>query len=363
MCRPTQDGSKGMRRSGSLGFLLPVGILLVTLSAHGQMETAQPPSGFTVEVLDAMPRLPGNLGALPAPPEPATNPTTSAKIELGRALFFDKHLSRDNSISCAVCHDPAKAYSDGRKRAIGIGKRPLPRRSPTLLNVAYNTRQFWDGRASTLEQQVAGPIFSANEMGMDPSILMERVRSVPEYRRGFRQAFGREINFEDIKKAIAAFERTLVTPDSAFDRYMQGEKQSLTTEQKRGLILFVGKARCSACHNGPNFTDNKFHSLGVLPGERYGDDAGRYAVTRKSEDRHAFKTPTLRNVALQAGYMHNGGLATLSDVIDFYDKGGGQGPKSKLLFQLGLTPFEKQDLLAFLQALNGRMPPLDRRLD
>jgi cytochrome c peroxidase len=315
-----------------------------------------PPVGITVEMLDQMAQLPGRLGPLPEVRAPAGNPQTEAKIDLGSLLFHDKRLSRDQSISCATCHDPAKAFSDGRKTAVGIGQKALPRRTPSLLNGAYNSSQFWDGRARSLEDQASMPVFAAKEMGMDQTSLLTRLRAVPDYRRKFRQVFGRDINFEDVKRSIAAFERTLVTPGSAFDRYMQGDKQALTGQQKRGLILFFGKAACSACHNGANFTDNKFHSLGLLPRERADADSGRYAVTHRPADRHAFKTPSLRNVTLQSPYMHNGAIATLPEVIDFYDQGGGAGPRSKLIFKLGLTPAEKQDLLAFLQALVGRMP-------
>jgi cytochrome c peroxidase len=315
-----------------------------------------PPMGITVDMLDQMSRLPGALGPLPEVRAPADNPQTAAKIDLGSLLFHDKRLSRDQSISCATCHDPAKAFSDGRKTAVGIGQKALPRRTPSLLNAAYNSSQFWDGRAGSLEDQASMPVFAAKEMGMDETTVLTRLQAVPEYRRRFRQVFARNVNFEDVKKSIAAFERTLVTPGSSFDRYMQGDKQALTGQQKRGLILFFGKAACSACHNGANFTDNKFHSLGLLPGERADADPGRYAVTHRLADRHAFKTPSLRNVTLQSAYMHNGSIATLPEVIDFYDQGGGNGPRSKLIFQLGLTPAEKQDLLAFLQALVGRMP-------
>jgi len=328
-------------------------------SQPGRAGPAAP--AFTTEMLDAMASLPGELAALPPPPVPPENPESPAKIELGRLLFHDKQLSRDGSISCATCHDPNKGYSDGRKRAIGVTGKILPRRSPSLLNAAYNSSQFWDGRARSLEQQAAAPMLSSDEMGMpDQAALVARVEGVGEYRRRFHDVFGGEINVDDVKRAIAAFERTLVTPDSAFDRYIGGDKQALTLRQKRGLILFFGKAACTGCHNGPNFTDNKFHSLGLLPGEQAEADVGRFAVTRDPADRHAFKTPSLRNATQQSPYMHNGSIATLPEVIDFYNKGGGRGPKSKLVFKLQLTELEKQDLLAFLQSLAGRMPEESR---
>jgi cytochrome c peroxidase len=304
-----------------------------------------------------MTHLPGGLVPLPAPPIPPGNPQTESKIELGRKLFFDKRMSEDGSTSCATCHDPAKAYSDGRPTALGINQTPLSRRTPSVLNSAYNSVQFWDGRSSSLEEQALMPVLNRHEMGMaDPNRLLARIQGVPEYRRSFQAVFGREVNLQDIQRAIAAFERTLITPDSAFDRYAAGEKQALTDRQKRGLILFFGKAACSECHNGPNFTDNKFHSLGRLPGGHEDRDLGRFAISRNRADLHAFKTPSLRSASRQSYFMHNGAFSSLSRVIDFYDDGGGKGPKSNLLFQLHLTDAEQQDLLTFLQSLAGQMP-------
>jgi cytochrome c peroxidase len=344
-----------------LGFTLAA--VVATPPARPQLESPvgpapgiAPPVGITIEILDRMSRLPGALGPLPEVHAPPGNPQTAAKIDLGSLLFHDKRLSRDQSISCATCHDPAKAFSDGRKTAVGIGQKVLPRRTPSLLNAAYNTSQFWDGRVRSLEDQASMPVLAANEMGVNETLLLTRLRAVPEYHQKFRQAFGHDINFDDIKNSIAAFERTLVTPGSAFDRYLQGDKKALDSQQKSGLILFFGKAACSECHNGPNMTDNKFHSLGLLPGERRDADLGRYAVTHNPADRHAFKTPSLRDVTLRSPYMHNGSIQTLPEVIDFYNQGGGDGPKSKLIFKLDLTPAEKEDLLAFLQSLVGRMP-------
>jgi cytochrome c peroxidase len=335
-------------------------VLGVTAAAAGQMQkplpAATPPPGLTIAVLDSLKRLPGGLSALPAPPIPRDNPQTRAKIELGRLLFFDKRLSRDRSTSCATCHDPDKAYSDGRARAVGIGHAILSRRAPSLLNGAYNSSQFWDGRARSLEEQALAPMLSAKEMGMaDPKALLARLQGVPEYSRRFSSVFGRAVNLLDIERAIAAFERTLVTPGAAFDRYAEGDKQALTDQQKRGLILYIGKASCSQCHSGPNFTDNKFHSLGLLPGQSDDDDPGHFAVTKNPADLHAFKTPSLRDATDESRFMHNGAIATLADVIEFYNQGGGRGTKSSLLFKLDLTADEKDDLLAFLHSLAGRV--------
>lgn len=342
-------------------------LLLIVLAAeiatdlHGQDSSPPaPPSrplGLTIERLDGMAQFPGGITALPPVSVPPDNPQTQAKIDLGGMLFFDKNLSGDHSTSCATCHDPAKAFSDDSPTAVGIHGSALARRAPSLLNSAYNTAQFWDGRSRTLEQQALVPVLGKNEMGMPTTASLVAILSkVPEYRRRFREAFNREINLADVTRAIAAFERTLVTPDSAFDRYAGGDKQALTEQQKRGLILFIGKAACSQCHNGPNFTDNKFHSLGIFPGDKTDADPGRFAITRNPADRHAFKTPSLRSASQQSHFMHNGSLHSLEQVIAFYDEGGGSGPKSKLLFQLHLTDAEELDLLAFLNALGAKVP-------
>ncbi len=335
--------------------------LLLALPWCPSAAQSAPPPSLSVEFLDTLTRLPGNLSVLPAsPPIPVNNPQTPAKIELGRRLFFDPLLSRDGSLSCASCHDPNKAFSDARPRAVGIGNKVLTRRSPTVLNAAYNPAQFWDGRAGSLEQQAGMPMLSATEMGMpDKAWLVNRLRQIPSYRQDFNQAFGGDLRFEQITRAVAAFERTLVTPDSAFDRYAGGEKQALTAQQKRGLILFFAKASCSQCHNGPTFTDNKFHVLGRLPGEERKRDPGRFAVSKNAADRGAFKTPSLRNVSARAPYMHNGSLATLPEVISWYNRGGGVGRKSDLIQPLKLTADEQADLLSFMESLSGTMPQVE----
>lgn len=315
---------------------------------------------LTLEMLELLPSLPGEIDSLPAVPEPADNPTTNDKVALGMRLFFDKSLSRDRSMSCATCHDPAKGYGDGLPRASGFGKQELKRHSPTLLNAAYNEPQFWDGRASGLEEQALGPILAAAEMNMpSTSEVVKRINESSAYDGRFEQVFGEPASMENIAKAIAAFERTLVTPDSPFDRYMAGDKAALTEQEKRGLALFVGKGSCSQCHTGPNFTDNKFHSLGGRQEGPPGNDLGRQEVTGDPADREAFKTPTLRNVSLTGPYMHDGSLSTLEEVVDYYNGGGGASEtKSELIFELQLGDEESADLVAFLNALTGRQPAL-----
>jgi cytochrome c peroxidase len=194
---------------------------------------------------------------------------------------------------------------------------------------------------------------------LDEKHLVDRLSSIAGYRQDFQSIFGGSPSLDSVTKAVAAFERTLITPDSRFDRYTMGDKNALSDAEKRGLILFIGKAACSECHNGPNFTDNKYHNLGIAPAHGNPEDVGRFAVTKNPEDRNAFKTPTLRNIALTAPYMHDGSSATLEDVVELYDRGGGDVPnKSKLIYELNLTPQEKADLVAFMKSLNGTMPEM-----
>jgi cytochrome c peroxidase len=296
-------------------------------------------------MLDTLKTLPGGLAALPAVPIPADNPQSAAKIELGKKLFFDTRLSLDRASSCATCHSPEKAFADSLPRAKGFKGALLPRNSPTVLNAAYNSAQFWDGRAATLDEQCKGPLLAPAEMNMlDEKHLVDRLNSIPGYRHDFQSIFGGSPSLDSVTRAVAAFERTLVTPDSRFDRYAMGDKSALSDSEKRGLILFIGKAACSECHNGPNFTDNKYHNLGIAAAHGSPDDVGRFAVTKNAEDRNSFKTPTLRNIALTAPYMHDGSSATLEEVVELYDRGGGDTPnKSKLIYKLDLTAQEKAD--------------------
>jgi len=258
-------------------------------------------------------------------------------------------------MSCSTCHDPSKGFSDGVSRPVGSHGFRLPRHTPSLLNAGYNSFQFWDGRASSLEQLIE-PLTSSKEMSMtDEGELVSRLIHNAFYRDTFRSVFGGEPSLNNVAKAVAAFERTIVSRGSRFDRYAGGDKAALTEAEKNGLVLFIGKAHCARCHSGPNFTDNTFHNIGINSG-----DDGRFRVTRLEEDRGAFKTPSLRNIAAHAPYMHDGSIPTLSAVIDYYDRGGNPGKgKSPFIFKTGLSNSEKRDLLEFLQALNE---PDDPRL-
>jgi cytochrome c peroxidase len=308
--------------------------------------------------LDAVRPLPGGLGVLPALPENRENPITPAKFELGRQLFEDARLSGDESLSCASCHPREMAYTEAVPFSEGSGGKPMPRHTPTLLNAAYYRYINWDGKFATIPELVLAVLANPRNMNMqDEDVLVARLESVPAYREQFRALFGGRPTKQRVALALDAYVRALTTPNSPFDRYAAGDTAALTDAQKHGLELFVGKAECAMCHRGPNFEDDQFHALGVG-----GDDAGRFKVTGIEADRNAFKTPTLRNVALTAPYMHDGSLSTLRDVIDFYNAGGGHNePKSVLLRKLNLTEREKADLAAFLESLTGTVKKLEVR--
>jgi cytochrome c peroxidase len=360
-------GGRFIRSQYSIG---AVSILLSFTLVHAQTTTDEMSSSkevdkarktvINVQILDQMTKLPGDLGPLPAVSFPMNNPQTQPKVELGKMLFFDTRLSGDNKSSCATCHDPARGFADGKARAIGFGGQELGRHSPTVLNVAYNEPQFWDGRAAGLEDQAEKPIEAAVEMNLPRTELARRLNNIPGYKTRFLDVFGGEANLQKVAKAIAAFERTLITPDSRFDQYMRGDKQALTEQEKRGLVLFVSKAACTQCHNGYNLTDNQFHVLGVPQQGPNALDVGRYEVTKDEMDKGAFKTPTLRNIALTGPYMHDGAFETLEQVVDFYNQGGGAvSNRSPKIMKLRLTQKEKEDLVAFLKTLTGKMPAVE----
>ena len=267
-------------------------------------------------------------------PVPESNPLTIEKIKLGRQLFFDTRLSRDGSMSCATCHDPKLAFGDSRKLAVGVAGTPGARRSPRIVNRVYGRSFFWDGRASSLESQVLQPISDPKEMDLKLEEAVTRV--------GF--------DVPTMRNALASYVRSILSGDSPYDRYLQGDRTALTEQQRTGLKLFSGKAGCASCHLGPNLTDERFHNTGI----GWPADQGRFAVTKKPEDRGAFKTPTLRDVARSQPFMHDGSLATLEEVIDFYDKGGKRNEHLDAdIRELHLSAEEKSALVAFLRALNG----------
>jgi len=336
-------------------------------------------------------RFPAALG-LPAMEVPADNPITPAKVALGRKLFLDRRLSPNGTMSCAMCHVPEQGFTAHElATSVGIGGRSVRRNAPTVLNVAWQQRLFHDGREVSLEDQVWGPLLAANEMG-NPSIgyVIERIGTLEDYRGLFEAAFdGRGPSAARLGAALASYQRTLVAGDSRFDRWrFGGEASALSAVEQAGFELFAGKGRCATCHRVGQrealFTDHGFHNTGIgwhrslgtpertrvelAPGvyteldrrtiasfsEPPANDVGRYEITLDPKDRWAYKTPSLRNVALTAPYMHDGSLPSLEAVVGFYDRGGIDNPeKSALIAPLGLTASERAALVAFLRALTG----------
>jgi cytochrome c peroxidase len=291
---------------------------------------------------------------------PADNPQTDAKVALGSQLFFDPRLSSDGTISCATCHDPQMAWANHNAVDTGIQGRKGTRNSGTILDAAYMDFQFWDGRARTLEEQALGPIHNPVEMGETLDNVVRKLNAIDGYRTQFRAVFGGDVTADGIAKAIAAFERTVLSGPSPYDRYRAGEKSAMPEAAVRGMRLFNGKARCRMCHGGPMFSDHGFHNLGVGM-DRPQPDIGREAVTKLARDRGRFKTPSLRNVALTWPYMHDGSVRTLDDVVEFYDRGGVKNPVLDIfVIPLDLTDDESEDLVAFLEALTGTLPKIDR---
>lgn len=318
---------------------------------------------------------------------PADNPLTRAKAELGRMLYFDRRLSRNSTISCATCHEPATGWAQHAAVATGINGAQGGRNSPTVLNRALGKTQFWDGRAASLEEQSLGPIQNPIEMGFTLPELIERLNGIEGYKLMFEKVFG-EVSPENIAKAIASFERTALTGGAPNDYYTQAESamkltpeeiEDLEEEDKarvekvlaeakahpmseaalRGRELFFKKAECSLCHVGENLTDELFHNIGIGM-EHEKPDEGRFVVSKNPEDTGAFKTPSLRDVALTGPYMHDGSDKTLLETIEFYDQGGTPNPHlSKRIRKLGLSKQDKDDLVVFLtEGLAGELPDI-----
>lgn len=296
------------------------------------------------------------LAALPkSVPEPKGNPTTAAKVELGKLLFFDPRLSGDNKMSCATCHLPDKAFGDGLAVGEGADGKHLARNTQTVFNVGFYSTLFWDGRADSLEQQALVPIQSPDEMNQDLDQLVRELAEIPQYEARFKQAFGGPVTERNIARALAAFQRTLVTRNSPFDRYLAGDKDALSRLAKEGLELFQGDAGCVRCHNGPLLSDGNYYRLGVDS-----RDKGRGGVTKKRDDLYKFRTPSLRNVAQTGPYMHNGSLGTLFDVVQFYYRDaptrGPEGLGLDIEPLLGQSFSEVDALVEFLKSLSGEPP-------
>jgi cytochrome c peroxidase len=321
-----------------------------------------------------------------APVEPRNNLGEASKVELGYQLFFDPILSNDKTTSCASCHHPDFGMADGLVKGVGAGGRgygahragtgpELARNTPSIFNVAFNEFQFWDGRVRSLEEQVLVPLFAENEMNQhDLAELLKRLRAIPQYRELFGKAFGfktqndgREINLQNIARAISAFERKLNITETSYDHFAKGKDDALTTEQLRGLVVFMGQGQCAVCHTPPNFHDSVLSSIGTTTSPDKNSpidpDPGFGAVLRRQDGFGMFKTPGLRNVERTAPYMHNGAFKTLEEVVEFYNDGGGRGrgqepySQDSKVAKLDLTEQQKKDLVAFMKSLNDLSAP------
>jgi cytochrome c peroxidase len=319
----------------------------------------------------------GHLEPFKSAPVSQTNLQTPEKADLGKKLFFDRRLSGDGTMSCATCHIPDLAYTDGQEISLNYPTTRNWRNTPTLINIAFFKNLFHDGRVTSLEDQALFPVMSSFEMNLNLDYLEEKLRVVPEYVAAFKQVFGGDISRERVAMAIASFERTLVSVNAPLDRYLNGNRSALSGDAKKGYELFTGKGTCTECHYGVNLSDDKFHALNIPENPEHlkdpritatrrfvakvyhyddyatlNEDPGRYLITKDRKDRKAFRTPTLREIAKTAPYMHNGIFATLDEVIEFIDSGGGKG--NVALKPLGLSADEKRQIKKFLtEALSG----------
>ncbi len=335
------------------------------LAAELRTAYAQPATNWPAPHVDgeAKPHF-REIGLLPLVTYPTNNPYTDAKAELGKKLFFDPRLSGSGQISCASCHDPDLAFADGRTVSFGHERKELKRNAPTALNTAFNKSLFWDGRAASLEQQASDVVNNQDEMHANAEFVRTNLSRIPAYTNEFAAVFGTpEVTLARAAQAIATFERTLTSWGNSFDSFLRGDTNALSDEAVRGLHLFRTTARCINCHHGPNFTDGRFHNEGLTYYGRKYEDLGRYVVTKDPADVGRFKTPTLRNIARTAPYMHNG-LFDLDGVLNMYNAGmptvrrkpeQKDDPlfpvKSPLLRPLGLNKQELADLKAFLESL------------
>lgn len=342
-------------------------LLLIAVLAAVGCSGPEPQSGPIMPVGESQAIEPP-LG-LPNVAIPADNPPTAQTVALGRKLYYDKALSVDNSIACASCHDPEAGFADPNQFSEGVGGKLGGRQSPPVMNAAYFTTQFWDGRAASLEEQAGGPVENPVEMAFTHEGVVERLSEDPVYAELFKEAWGEgPIAFEMVAKSIASFERTVLVGNSPFDRYMfGGDKEAMSEDAIRGLDVFTDpeKGNCEVCHEINEeegyalFTDNKFHNLGVgaeLDGSLA--DIGRFEVSQVETDKGAFKTPHLRNIADSAPYMHDGHLRTLKEVVDFYVGAGNSNDfRDEEIHELDhLSAQERADLIAFMEALSGEYP-------
>jgi len=298
-------------------------------------------------------------------PQPSDNKLTKDRIELGKFLYFDKRLSASEAISCATCHSPKRGWTDEIPVPKAIGTGVGPRNSPVILNAAYQNRMFWDGRARTLEQQASGPIEADVEMNMPLKELIPKLKKIDGYVKLFKKAYPGEggITKKTLVKAIASFERTVVSTISPFDKYAMGDKNAISKDAKAGFELFTNKAHCSDCHDKFNFTDGSFHNIGLNDGPLNGKELGRYLVKRRAAWYGVFKTPTLRDVTKSGPYFHDGSVKTLKEAVAICGNGGRYDVnvknKSTYIVNRHLSDSEMDKIVVFLKALTGPDMKLD----
>jgi len=345
-----------MRCSSRIVLTLATAFTAMTAVAAPRLQAAEPTTG-------AVPRsAPASLAELKAQyrrpetiPFPKDNPYTVEKATLGKKLYFDTRLSAANLLSCAACHSPAYGWGDGQPRGIGHNMKQLGRRSPTIVNAAFGEIFMWDGRAGSLEEQALGPIRADVEMNLPIDQLLAKLKAIPEYQPLFKAAFPKDgMTPDNIAKAIATYERTVVSGRAPFDAWIEGDERAIPEEAKRGFVLFNNKGGCQNCHNGWNFTDDSFHDIGLSDA-----DVGRGkflpAIVKMQQ---AFKTPGLREITRRGPYMHDGSVATLEAVIEHYNTAGVERPsRSELIKPLALSAQEKADLVAFMKTLTSNMDP------
>ena len=288
-------------------------------------------------------------------PYPKGNKPNEARIELGKKLFFDPRLSGDGNMSCATCHNPALGWSDAQPTAKGVKSKVLGRASPTVINTGFNSIQMWDGRKKSLEDQAMGPMEATVEMNMDTKKLFRWLNSNKEYTSLFNKAYpGEKIAAPTVSKAIATYERTAISNNSNFDRWVKGDADAMTAKQVNGFKLFAGKAKCIACHSAPNFTDNGFHNIGLASWGKKNPDMGRYAQRPLGLMKGAFKTPTIREINRTGPYFHDGSATTLKEVVQHYAKGGSVKTNlSPSMEKIKLSDSEINDVVAFMNALSS----------
>ncbi len=342
-----------MKKFGAI--VAPCAALLVVVAFVTSI--LMPSTSVVANGAKAQPETEKPMAPLPkTAPAPKDNSTTPEKVALGKMLFFDPRLSGDNKMSCATCHRPDKAFGDGLSQAKGAGGKTLKRNTPSLLNVGFYSTLHWDGRVASLEEQALLPIQAADEMNQDLAQLEKKLNAVPGYAKQFQAVFGTKVTRDGIAKALAAFQRTLVTGPSPYDRYLGGEKNALSADAKRGMEIFFGSAGCAECHRGPMLTDEKFYRLGLSR------DKGRGLVTGKAEDNYKVRTPSLRNVASTKPYMHDGSKKSLYDVLFYYLRGVPGSGRDGLpldIDSLQSVPLsEISELTAFLEALSGEEPKI-----